>query len=181
MSNRPYTDPFGVLGLTPTASREEVKSAFRRLALKCHPDVDPSPQAAARFTEVKRAADFILKGQNPTASAGYRPAAASWHAYADVAPEAQDSFRLLRSRNAALWFCAVSLAAGFGIFYGAVVSHEWLDGYRWLTPEAAQSRLKHPTPRRQQLAALMLQQQAEHSAAEAASSQQQRQAEGPAD
>ncbi len=53
MSNRPYTDPFGVLGLTPTASREEVKSAFRRLALKCHPDVDPSPQAAARFTEVR--------------------------------------------------------------------------------------------------------------------------------
>lgn len=53
MSNRPYTNPFGVLGLPPTASREEVKSAFRRLALKCHPDVDPSPQAAARFTEVR--------------------------------------------------------------------------------------------------------------------------------
>lgn len=63
--------------------------------------------------------------RNASAIAGYRPTAASWHAYADVAPEAQDSFRLLRSRNAALWFCAVSLAAGFGIFYGAVVSHEW--------------------------------------------------------
>lgn len=53
MANRPFTDPFAVLGLPPTASREDVKRAFRLLALKCHPDVDPSPQAAARFTEVR--------------------------------------------------------------------------------------------------------------------------------
>lgn len=179
MTNRAYTDPFEVLGLPPTASREEVKGAFRRLALKCHPDVDPSPQAAARFTEVKRAADSILKGHS--VAAGFRPAAASWHAYAEAAPDAHDSFRLLRSRHAALWFCAASLAAGFGIFYGAVVSHEWLDGYRWLTPEAAESRLKHPSPRRQQLAALMLQQRAGSGAAEPASTGQQQQAAGPVD
>lgn len=156
MANRPFTDPFAVLGLPPTASREDVKRAFRLMALKCHPDVDPSPQAAARFTEVKRAADSILQGQ--------RQAAASWRAYAEgvtrAAPEVHDSLRVLRSRSAALWFCGASLVAGFGIFYFAMVSHEWLDGYRWLTPAAAESRLKHPNPRRQQLAAMMLQQPA---------------------
>lgn len=61
-ANRAFTDPFEVLGLPPTASKADVKAAFRRLALRCHPDVDPSPQAATRFTEVKRAADAILKG-----------------------------------------------------------------------------------------------------------------------
>lgn len=42
--------------------RDEVKAAFRRAALACHPDVDKSPQAAARFTQVKAAADVLLKG-----------------------------------------------------------------------------------------------------------------------
>jgi len=61
--------------------------------------------------------------------------------------------------------------AGFGIFYGALVSHEWLDGYRWLTPQVVEERIRHPTPRRQQLMALMLQdrqQQQQASAAAAA-------------
>lgn len=61
-SNRAYTDPFEVLGLPSSASRDDVKRAFRQLALRCHPDVDGSPQAAARFSEVKTAADAILKG-----------------------------------------------------------------------------------------------------------------------
>ncbi|KAL4443843.1 hypothetical protein ABPG75_011580 [Micractinium tetrahymenae] len=186
MANRAFTEPFEVLGLPPTASREDVKQAFRRLALKCHPDVDPSPQAAARFTQVKGAADAILKGHHPLGAAGYHPgAAASWHAYAEAAaraaPDPHDSARLLRSRHAALWFCAASLAAGFGIFYFAVVSHEWMDGYRWLTPEVAESRLKHPDARRQQLMALMMQQRADRRAAEPPAMRPQRQAAGPAD
>lgn len=61
-TNRAYTDPFATLGLPLTASKDEVKHAFRRLALRCHPDVDPSPQAAQRFGDIKRAADMILAG-----------------------------------------------------------------------------------------------------------------------
>ena len=36
-SNLPYTDPWAVLGVPRDASREDVKAAFRRAALKCHP------------------------------------------------------------------------------------------------------------------------------------------------
>lgn len=61
-SSTGYTDPFATLGLPPTASKAEAKAAFRKLALKCHPDVDPSPSAASRFSEIKRATDMILKG-----------------------------------------------------------------------------------------------------------------------
>ena len=60
-SNLPFTDPWAVLGLPPDASREEVKVAFRRAALASHPDVDRSPQAAARFADIKAAADVLLK------------------------------------------------------------------------------------------------------------------------
>ena len=65
--------------------------------------------------------------------------------------------------------------------HSAPLTCHMLDGYRWLTPEAAESRLKHPSPRRQQLAALMLQQRAGSGAAEPASTGQQQQAAGPVD
>ncbi|XP_024531496.1 dnaJ homolog subfamily B member 6-like isoform X2 [Selaginella moellendorffii] len=33
---------YKALGLTPSASASEVKAAYRRLALKCHPDLSPN-------------------------------------------------------------------------------------------------------------------------------------------
>ncbi|PSC69400.1 Pleiotropic drug resistance 1 [Micractinium conductrix] len=156
-STRPYTDPFEVLGLPPSASNEEVKRAFRALALRCHPDVDRSPQAAARFTAIKRATDTILKGHHPAAPAGPGPASAyaAWQSYAQASAAEAPDWRP-RSRHTALWLCAATLVGGFGILYGAILSHDWLGGYSWLTPAVAEERLRHPTPRRQQLMALML-------------------------
>jgi DnaJ-class molecular chaperone len=49
-------DPYEVLGLTRNASEEEVKRAYRRLALRYHPDRNPDdPQAAALYGEVQAA------------------------------------------------------------------------------------------------------------------------------
>ena len=49
------TDLYGVLGLTPRATANEIKSAYRRLARKYHPDVSASPDAAARFVRISHA------------------------------------------------------------------------------------------------------------------------------
>ena len=56
-----FEDPYVVLGVNRGASKQDVQKAFRELALKHHPDRDPSLQAAQRFQRISRAATAILK------------------------------------------------------------------------------------------------------------------------
>lgn len=119
-----------------------------------------------------------------TAGPGPSSAHAAWQAYTEAAArhaaEHAHDWRP-RSRHTAVWLCGATLVAGFGVFWGALVSHEWMDGYRWLTPEVVEGRLKHPTPRRQQLMQLMVQdRQARQQAAVTAAAAEQ-QAAGVAD
>lgn len=53
-------DPYAVLGVARTASQEEIKSAYRKKALKDHPDKnDGDPKAEARFKEISAAYSMI--------------------------------------------------------------------------------------------------------------------------
>ncbi len=53
-------DPYRVLGLPHSASAEDVKSAFRRLAAQHHPDRNPNdPSADARFAELNAAYQIL--------------------------------------------------------------------------------------------------------------------------
>lgn len=53
-------DPYKVLGVSPDASDEEIKRAYRRLAKKYHPDLNPGDQEAARkMQEVNQAYEQI--------------------------------------------------------------------------------------------------------------------------
>jgi curved DNA-binding protein CbpA len=47
------------LGVSQTASSTEIKSAFRQLAKKYHPDRNPSPGAAQQFLRIKKAYDVL--------------------------------------------------------------------------------------------------------------------------
>ena len=47
-----------ILQVPPQANLDEVKAAFRKLAFKLHPDLNPSPQAAEQFRELNEA--YIL-------------------------------------------------------------------------------------------------------------------------
>src|SRR5271165_1476519 len=52
-------NPYDVLGVAKTASAAEIKSAFRKLAKKYHPDQSKEPKAKERFAEVGSAYEIL--------------------------------------------------------------------------------------------------------------------------
>jgi len=82
-------DPYKVLGVSPDASDEEVKKAYRDLTKKYHPDLNPDdPKAAEKMNDINAAYDQIKNGnvQGPSAygpgyGAGYGAAGAYGQQY----------------------------------------------------------------------------------------------------
>lgn len=71
-------DPYKVLGVSPDASDEEIKRAYRRLAKKYHPDLNPGDEQAAKQMQRINAAYEQIK--NPD-KAG--PARSGYGGYGD--------------------------------------------------------------------------------------------------
>eukprot|EP00741_Cyanophora_paradoxa_P002088 tig00000551_g2024.t1 len=54
-----FKDYYATLGVSRGASSKEIKSAFRELARKCHPDIDRTPGAEAKFKEINEAYEVL--------------------------------------------------------------------------------------------------------------------------
>jgi len=55
-------DPYVILGVTPEADAAELKRAYRRLAMRWHPDRNDHPEAVERFKEIGAAYEQLLAG-----------------------------------------------------------------------------------------------------------------------
>ena len=56
MANKDY---YETLGVGKDASADEIKSAYRRLAKKYHPDLNKTPEAAEKFKEINEAYEVL--------------------------------------------------------------------------------------------------------------------------
>ena len=53
-------DHYATLGVSPGASADLIKSAYRRKAAQFHPDKNSSPEAPTRFREVQEAYEVLF-------------------------------------------------------------------------------------------------------------------------
>jgi len=74
-----FKDYYSVLGVSKTASDDEIKKAFRKLARKHHPDLNPGDKAAeAKFKEINEANEVL---GDPEKRKKYDELGANWRAY----------------------------------------------------------------------------------------------------
>src|SRR6201996_1653163 len=60
MATTPTKDYYGILGVKKTATADDIRKAFRKLARKHHPDVNPGDKKAEeRFKEISEANDIL--------------------------------------------------------------------------------------------------------------------------
>src|SRR5437667_2196838 len=78
-----YKDYYNILGVKRNASEKEIKSAFRKLARKHHPDVNPNDkEAEARFKEASEAYEVL---SDPEKRKKYDQFGADWEHYQQAA------------------------------------------------------------------------------------------------
>jgi len=74
-----FKDYYSTLGVSKTSSEKEIKQAYRKLARKHHPDVNPGDKSAeTRFKEINEAYEVL---GDPAKRKKYDELGANWRAY----------------------------------------------------------------------------------------------------
>lgn len=103
----PPSDHYATLGLTPRATQEQIKNAYRQLARKLHPDINKAPDATSRFSAIQHAyevladpmqraeydtkRDYDASGHGMPESVGRGQAHYSWSNIADAKSSVADT------------------------------------------------------------------------------------------
>ncbi len=83
-----YKDYYSALGIKKNASKEEIKKAYRKMAHKYHPDVNPDDDtAAAKFKEISEAYEVLGNEENRKL---YDQLGADWKRYKQGAGQSSD-------------------------------------------------------------------------------------------
>ena len=72
-----YRDYYEILGVSKTATEQEIKSAYRKLAKKYHPDVNKTPGAEQKYKDVNEAYEVL---HDPAKRQKYDALGPNWEA-----------------------------------------------------------------------------------------------------
>src|SRR3972149_4832771 len=86
-----FKDYYKILGVARTADDKAIKSAYRRLARKHHPDVAKAKDSGARFKEIGEAYEVLSDPEKRRRSDALGP---DWQRYAEGPPGAPGGFRV---------------------------------------------------------------------------------------
>ena len=78
-----YKDYYEILGVDKKATEAQIKSAYRKLAKKYHPDVDKSPSAQEKFKDINEAYEVLSDKQKRER---YDSLGSNWQAGQDYTP-----------------------------------------------------------------------------------------------
>lgn len=78
-----YKDYYEILGTTKSATQAEIKSAYRKLAKKFHPDVNKTPEASTKFKDINEAFEVL---SDKDKRQRYDSLGSNWQAGSDFTP-----------------------------------------------------------------------------------------------
>jgi curved DNA-binding protein len=85
-----YKDYYKILGVSRQASQEEIKKAYRKLAIQYHPDKNPGDKSVEeRFKEINEAYEVL---KDPEKRAKYDQLGANWEQYEQAGFGANDHY-----------------------------------------------------------------------------------------
>jgi len=86
-----FKDYYSTLGVAKGANAKDLKQAYRKLARKYHPDVNPGDKSAeAKFKEINEAYEVL---GDPEKRKKYDELGANWRAYEQAAEARRGSIR----------------------------------------------------------------------------------------
>jgi curved DNA-binding protein len=134
-----FKDYYAVLGVANSASHDDIKRAYRKLARKYHPDVTKDPQGEARFKDLAEAYEAL----NDAPKRKAYDAAAARHKNGEAFDTFADSGG--RSREAWQGFSGRGGGTGDGLGNGSDMDHS--DFFEALFGHAARAGAQRTAPR----------------------------------
>src|ERR1044071_1267385 len=116
-----YHDYYKTLGVSRSATPEEIKKAYRQLARKYHPDKNKAKDAEARFKEINEANEVL---SDPTKRRAYDSLGGNWKAGTQFTPPPGWEFNFSRGAGGGNF--------GGGNFGGGTFGGRGPGGFRFL-------------------------------------------------